>query len=145
MFAVNSLKQIQGNLNAASKKKRLTDTIHSIDSFSQFSYSKPPSYSEFLTELDAACTEGDKLAQQAIERLAPEMAKELRRHKGWGKPKLCIEVAEGNVNVLQDADTLANPDAELPAKLIQHVLGSVEEYVQNSDSGPEEYSSCSRH
>ena len=81
-----------------------------------------------------------KLAQQAIERLAPEMAKELRRHKEWGKPKLCIEVAEGNVNVLQDADTLANPDAELPAKLIQHVLGSVEEYVQNSDSGPEEYS-----
>ena len=104
------------------------------------SYSKPPSYSEFLTKLDAACTEGDKLAQQAIERLAPEMAKELRRHKEWGKPKLCIEVAEGNVNVLQDADTLANPDPELPAKLIQHILGSVEEYVQNSDSGPEEYS-----
>ena len=35
---------------------------------------------------------------------------------------------------------LANPDPELPAKLIQHVLGFVEERVQNSDSGPEEYS-----
>ena len=68
------------------------------------------------------------------------MAKELKRHKEWGKPKLCIEVAEGNVNVLQDADTLANPDPELPAKLIQHVLGFVEEHMQNSDSGPEEYS-----
>ena len=65
--AEHCLKQIQGNPIAAQKKKRLKNALHSIDSVSQFSYSKPPSYSEFLTELDAACTEGDKLAQQAIE------------------------------------------------------------------------------
>ena len=31
-----------------------------------------------------------------------------------------------------------NPDPELPSKLIQHVLGSIEEHVKNSDSGPED-------
>lgn len=107
--AEHSLKQIQGNPIVASKKKQLTNAIHSIDSSSQFSYTKRPSYSEFLTELDAACTEGDKLAKQTIEQLAPEMVKELRKHKEWEKPKLCIEAAEkqGNVNILQDADMLA--------------------------------------
>ena len=110
----------------------MTIALHSIDSSSQVSYSKPPSYSEFLTELDAAHTEGDKLAQQAIERLAPEMAKELEDIKNGGSQSCVLN--------LQDADTLANPDPELPAKLIQHVLDSNEEHVQNFDSGPEEYS-----
>ena len=60
------------------------------------------------------------------------MAKELEDIKNGGSQSCVLN--------LQDADTLANPDPELPAKLIQHVLDSNEEHVQNSDSGPEEYS-----
>ena len=89
----HQLRQIEGHTIVASKKKRRTNAHHSTDSpneASYISYQKPSTYDQFITQLSAACDDGDKDAKQVIEELAPEMAKTLKEYKEWDNPRVSV-------------------------------------------------------
>ena len=72
----------------ASKKKRKTfaTTSNESSSPSQFNYTLPSTYVEFLTQLEEAVQQGDYDSKCTIEQLAPQMAAALKLENVWDVP-----------------------------------------------------------
>ena len=70
------LDQFEGSTIMAPKKKRKTFALTSSESnlASNFSYTLPSTYPEFLTELEQAVQQGDHDSECVIEQLTPHMA-----------------------------------------------------------------------
>lgn len=102
----HQLRQIEGNTIVSSKKKRKINAHHSTDIQNEASYmlyQKPSSYDQFVAQINAACDDGDKDAKEIIEELAPEMAKFLKDHKEWDKPKVSVATPPQKVQTLSES------------------------------------------
>ena len=80
----HQLRQIEGHTIVVSKRR----TNAQPNEASYISYQKPSTYDQFITQLSAACDDGDKYTKQVIEELAPEMTKTLKEYKEWDNPRV---------------------------------------------------------
>ena len=101
--AEHNLKLIDGN-SISSTKKKLTNALDSTDgSYQGPPYSKPSSYSAFLSDISTACSKGNDDSKTKIESLAPDMAALLKSKNEWENPKVGVEHSDVPAGlILQD-------------------------------------------